>query len=73
MKPFGCILLLFLFVCLISLSSCENDIKVVNDFNVKDTLPVESAKNVEMIYSDSGKIQFKLTSPQLNRYKTEDP
>lgn len=26
-----------------------------------------------MIYSDSGKIQFKLTSPQLNRYKTEDP
>ena len=73
MKPFGCILLLFLFVCLISLSSCENDIKVVNDFNVKDTLPVESAKNVEMIDSESGKIQFKLTSPQLNRYKTEDP
>ena len=73
MKPFGLLLLLSFFVLSFGFTSCENDIKVVNDFNVKDTMPITSAKNVELIYSDSGKIQFKLISPVLNRYTTDDP
>ncbi len=71
MKPLGLFCLFFVFS--IFLISCENDIKVINNFSVKDTLPVESVKNVELIYSDSGKIQIKLISPLLNRYKVEDP
>jgi len=32
-----------------------------------------SAKNIEVIFSDSGKIQARVTSILLNRYLTPDP
>jgi len=32
-----------------------------------------SAKNIEVLFSDSGKIQAKLTSVLLNRYEGEEP
>ena len=36
-------------------------------------MPVESGKNVEIIYSDSAKIKMKLISPQVDRYMGNDP
>ncbi len=35
--------------------------------------PVMSANNIEVLFSDSGRIQAKLTSPLMNRYAGENP
>ncbi|MHC1706893.1 MAG: LPS export ABC transporter periplasmic protein LptC [Bacteroidales bacterium] len=53
--------------------SCENDIKTVTNLTSVDTLPLESAKNVEVLYSDSAQIQIWMTSPELNRYEGSNP
>lgn len=55
---------------LLGLSSCENDIAVVNSItsDTERKLPIESGKNVEIIYSDSARIRAKLNAVQLDRY-----
>jgi LPS export ABC transporter protein LptC len=57
----------------IGLSSCENDIEVVNSITsaTEKKLPLESGKNVEVIYSDSAIVRAKLITPQLDRYMGE--
>jgi LPS export ABC transporter protein LptC len=52
------------------LYSCENDIAKVNSVtaSIQQLLPVESGKNVEIMYSDSARVRAKLTAPVLNRY-----
>jgi len=62
---------IFIFVSLLlSLSACENDIAVVNSITSanEQQLPLESGKNVEVLYSDSAVVRAKLTAPQLDRY-----
>lgn len=67
-------LTLFLFSCFVFfLLSCENDIKTVTNLTSVDTLPLESAHDVEVLYSDSAEIQIWLTSPQFNRYDGNEP
>lgn len=63
---FPAVMLCFLF-------SCENDIKTINTVGNKDYLPVETAKDVETIYSDSGQIVVIVKAEQLNRYESEKP
>ena len=66
------ILLSAFFICF---TACENDIAVVNSVtsaSEKD-LPIESGKNVEIIYSDSAVVRAKLTAPELNRYSGKKP
>jgi len=53
--------------------SCENDVKKVNLVSEIDTLPAETVKNMEVIQSEDGKINFILTSPLLERYEGNDP
>ncbi len=48
--------------------SCENDLKQVQVLTQKDREPEESGKDVRMIYSDSGRVEFVLTTPELNKY-----
>jgi len=55
------------------LFACENDIKVINNVGNKEFLPVESAKDVETIYSDSAQIMMIVKAPQLDRYEGEKP
>lgn len=56
------------------LFSCENDIKEVNTITAKDTLPIESIKNLELIYSDSGFIKILMKSQRLDNYSNlKDP
>lgn len=45
--------------------SCSNDIKEVRDFLADKNLPIGVAKNIHMVYKDSGYIATKLTSPLL--------
>lgn len=51
--------------------SCVNDLEEVKKITAVDNAPEESAKDVEMIYSDSAKVKVILLSPELNRYYGE--
>lgn len=58
----------------ISLSSCENELADVNVIASKEVaLPVETSKNVELIYSDSAIVKAKLKAPILKFVKVESP
>jgi LPS export ABC transporter protein LptC len=61
---------IFLFIASLFLASCENDIAVVNELTaaMEQQLPLESGKNVEMLYSDSAIVRAKLNTPQMDRY-----
>lgn len=54
-------------------ASCKNSIEEVKALSYKDTFPLESARDVEMIFSDSAKIQALLKSPLVNRYGGDNP
>ncbi|NVO01381.1 MAG: LPS export ABC transporter periplasmic protein LptC [Bacteroidetes bacterium] len=65
-----------LFICsifLLFLSACENDMKVINSLVADKKLPEMSAKDVEMIISDSGNVIAYMTTKQLDRYNFERP
>lgn len=53
--------------------SCENDMQTIQDLTARDTLPEEMAMDIQLIYSDSGRIRAMLTSPLLLRYQDERP
>lgn len=56
------------------LCSCKNDIDVINTFTEIHNLPTQLVRNLETIYTDSGKIQIKLLAPELKRFsKVEEP
>ncbi|MEZ5084496.1 MAG: LPS export ABC transporter periplasmic protein LptC [Bacteroidales bacterium] len=55
------------------LCSCENDIETINSLNYQDSLPAEFAKDIEVFYSDSGKIQAYLESPFMTNVQGEEP
>lgn len=50
------------------LSACENDIEKVNLLTKKKKLPIESGKQMTIIYSDSGLVRAKIQAPVLERY-----
>jgi len=62
---------IFVFSTIIFFSACQNDIKIVNTVVNKDLLPVESAKDVETIYSDSAQILVIVKAQLLNRFEGE--
>jgi len=55
------------------LFSCGNEMSTIKILTQSDTLPGESAKNIEVRYSDSGKLKAILKSPELLKYTGEDP
>lgn len=50
------------------LFACKPDIKTVTIYGEIDTLPELSARNIEYIRSDSGKVQAILTGPLMYQY-----
>lgn len=66
------ILLPAFFFCI---TACENNIAVVNSITSakEKELPIESGKNVEIIYSDSAIVRAQLNAPELNRYAGKKP
>ncbi|MDQ3047675.1 MAG: LPS export ABC transporter periplasmic protein LptC [Bacteroidota bacterium] len=65
----------FLILLCLSLFACENDIGEVNSITAANqkALPLESSKNVEIIYSDSAVVRARLKTKQLDRYPGEKP
>ena len=57
---------------IIALFSCKNDLARVNEISYVDSLPIQSARDIEVIYSDSGIIQAKLTSPEMDKYVRDE-
>ncbi len=58
---------------IILLSSCEKKQVVVKDLQIKE-LPSLSGKNVETMYSDSGKVTLVVKTPLVQQFTTkEDP
>lgn len=70
MHPLKIYITVICFAGLLFMVSCENDIAVVNSITAatEAQLPLESGKNVEMLYSDSAIVRAKLTTPQLDHY-----
>jgi LPS export ABC transporter protein LptC len=55
------------------LFACKNDIETISSLTIDESLPVETAKNVEMYYSDSGRVIFLMLAPRLSRFMADDP
>jgi LPS export ABC transporter protein LptC len=58
---------------LIGSYACENDLSKVKLYEKGGKGPVESAKNMTILYSDSGAVKMQIKAPVLNRYETENP
>jgi LPS export ABC transporter protein LptC len=55
------------------LASCENSIEEVKNLTVKNDLPMRTAHDAEILYSDSAKVKVKLTAPVMDQYVGKDP
>lgn len=54
--------------------SCSNDIETINALNNEIKLPDQSGFNIEITYTDSGKIQGKIYAPEVNKFdRGEEP
>ncbi|NQY68510.1 MAG: LPS export ABC transporter periplasmic protein LptC [Flavobacteriales bacterium] len=65
--------ILFFLALVNTISSCTNDVKVVNKLTSVKDLPLVSSKNLQILRSDSGRLQAKLNCPVLNIYEGEEP
>ena len=64
--------LLYSFLILLGCSSCNNDIQTVRDITSRVELPLSSARNSELFYSDSARVKVKLIAPQLDQYQAPE-
>lgn len=65
---------IFMVVGLSFFCSCENDMaKVSAVTSTGEILPVEVSENIEMIYTDFGKLKTTLKAPVLERYLGDEP
>ena len=56
-----------------SMFSCSNSMQEIKAISFVDTFPVETGKNVEIVYSDSARIQAIVKAPVYRRYLGKDP
>lgn len=58
-----------LFILLIQMGSCvKNDIEVINTIAPISSLPTQSGRNIETVYTDSAKLQLIIRAPEMNRF-----
>ncbi len=55
------------------LFSCQNDLQTIDTLTRIDEGPVESAFNVEVVYSDRGFVRMILQAEQMDRFAGEEP
>lgn len=72
--PAGIVGAFFILIGMLLISSCENDLKDVEQISAKKlTIPVDKSTGVEVIYSDSARVKGKMITPEYLHYKTEKP
>ncbi len=57
----------------LALAACENDMEVVNKITSKKEVSEEGGKDIEVLYSDLGKVKAKLNAPTMLRFRTKEP
>jgi LPS export ABC transporter protein LptC len=57
----------------ILLAGCENDIRKVKLVTERKNLPLQTGRNIEVIYSDSAKVKVRITAPFSQRFETPSP
>jgi LPS export ABC transporter protein LptC len=55
-------------VLLVTIISCENDIEIINSFSGDTLMPSMSQINAEIIYTDSARLQSRITAPEIHNY-----
>lgn len=74
MKDLAKLLKLLVIPGVFCLAGCENDIERINTLTNTNSFPEVSAKKVEVLYSDSGKIKMQLNADEILQYsKAERP
>jgi LPS export ABC transporter protein LptC len=64
--------LIILSVSLMIIAGCENDEKEIREFTRKK-MGVDEAKQIELFYSQGGKVRSRLTAPVMYRYQDTLP
>lgn len=64
---------LLIFLCVLLNSGCDKQTEVTSPVVIRADAPLMSAKHIDVLFSDSGKIAARLTSPLLNRFGGESP
>jgi LPS export ABC transporter protein LptC len=57
---------------LVILLSCENDIEKINALTSELDLPQQTGYDVEIAFTDSGILKWKLYAPEIDRYDSKD-
>ncbi|MFO7873012.1 MAG: LPS export ABC transporter periplasmic protein LptC [Bacteroidales bacterium] len=55
------------------LLSCQSDLESIEAVTHVDEGPIETAIDVEIIYSDEGHVRMIMEAPRMDRYENEDP
>ncbi len=55
------------------LFSCKSDLETIEALTVKDEGPMETAFDVEIVYSDQAHVRMVLTAPRMDRYGGAKP
>ncbi len=53
-------------------TSCENDVEEVNEINNIELFPDQELKDVDVLYSSSGKVKFRMKAPIVEQYGGEE-
>lgn len=65
---------LIFFTSILLFGNCKPTKKEeIEAVTIKDTLPVETAKKLEILYSDSGRVKVKIKAGKLNRFAGASP
>ena len=54
------------------LLSCENDIEKINALTSELNLPQQTGYDVEIVFTDSGTLKWKLYAPEINRFDSKE-
>ena len=57
----------------VTFGSCENDMSTVKKITSQKEVSAETGKDIEVLYSDLGRVKAKLTAPTMMRYRTKEP
>lgn len=63
----------FSFVALLIMVSCKNKIEEINAITQSDTFPVETGKNIEIVYSEAARVESIIKSTFYKRYAGKNP
>jgi LPS export ABC transporter protein LptC len=64
--------LLFIATIVVFAISCENDIATIKALNEDLNMPMQTGSNVEITYTDSGRVKVRLMAPELKRFSREN-